>query len=205
MKHERNVNVRRGSAGSEPILRITSVMHPLTPALLVALAILLIVDIVLNFILMRKFSTSSEPSANRVLRVVGIAPEAAHPGDAGLDLRYDPAAEPITLHPGERKLLPTGTRIALPSGSVGLVCPRSGLAAKHGIGVVNGPGVVDSGYRGEVCVNLINHGTEQFTVEPGMRIAQLVITPFIPTIAIEADRLDDTERSAAGFGSTGTA
>ncbi|TDP89582.1 dUTP pyrophosphatase [Leucobacter luti] len=150
-------------------------------------------------------STPTCASKDDELHVVGVVPAAANPGDAGLDLRYDPDAEAVTLAPGEHQLLPTGTRIALPAGTVGLVCPRSGLAAKHGIGVVNGPGVVDSGYRGDVGVNLINHGDQPFTVEPGMRIAQLVITPFISPTIVEADSLDDTERGTAGFGSTGTA
>lgn len=136
--------------------------------------------------------------------VIGVVPSPANPGDAGHDLRYDPSALPITLHPGEMRLLPTGTRLALPDGTVGLLCPRSGLAVKHGIGIVNSPGVIDSGYRGDVGVTLINHGPEPITFSPGDRIAQLVIVPYVAPLIIEAESLDSTERGVAGFGSTGT-
>lgn len=128
------------------------------------------------------------------------APERTRPGDAGFDLR---AVEPFTLAPGERALVPTGVAIALPPNHAGLVTPRSGLAVKHGISVVNGPGLVDPNYRGELKVVLINLGDETFHGEPGDRIAQLLIVPFAaPPIAI-VDELDDTERGGAGFGSSG--
>ena len=128
------------------------------------------------------------------------APERTRPGDAGFDLR---AVEPFTLAPGERALVPTGVAIALQPNHAGLVTPRSGLAVKHGISVVNGPGLVDPNYRGELKVVLINLGDETFHGEPGDRIAQLLIVPFAaPPIAI-VDELDDTERGGAGFGSSG--
>lgn len=179
-------------------------MNPLFP-FLVLVGLLIVAVLTLNFFVLRKHSAKPDAPPREELRVVDVAPAAANPGDAGLDLRCDPDAQPFTLQPGEHRLVPTGARLALPEGTVGLICPRSGLAAKHGIGIVNGPGVVDSGYRGVIGVNLINHGSEPFIVEPSMRIAQLVITPFISPIIVEVDSLDDTERGSAGFGSTGTA
>lgn len=127
-------------------------------------------------------------------------PRRAHPGDAGLDLL---AREPARLAPGDRAMVPTGLAIAIPDGYAGYVMARSGLAAKHGVGVVNSPGLVDSGYRGELKVILINHGTEVFDVRRGDRIAQLVITPVALPELVEVDSLDDTERGPSGFGSTG--
>ena len=127
-------------------------------------------------------------------------PAAAHPGDAGVDLY---ARSPMILEPEAWVMVPTGIAVAIPAGHVGLVAPRSGLAARHGIGVVNGPGVVDSGYRGEVNVLLINHGAEPFTVERGERIAQLVVVPFVTPDLVEMDELPASVRGAGGFGSTG--
>ena len=113
-------------------------------------------------------------------------------------------AEPIALQPGARKLVPTGLRMEIPIGWEGPIRPRSGLAAKHGISIVNTPGLVDSGYRGELLVNLVNHDEAQsFVVEPGMRIAQLVILQVPPVELVEVEELPDSERGADGFGSSG--
>lgn len=128
-------------------------------------------------------------------------PTRAHPGDAGLDLR---AAEPVALEPGARALVPTGLAVAIPEGHAGLVVPRSGLAARHGISVVNGPGLIDTGYRGELKVILINLGQEAVAFDRGERIAQLVIIPVFVGDVVEVDELPTTERGAGGFGSTGT-
>ena len=127
-------------------------------------------------------------------------PTPAHIGDAAVDLhsRID-----ITLAPGDRAAVPTGIAVAIPAGYAGLVLPRSGHARRHGIGVVNGPGVVDSGYRGEISVLLINHGAEEVKFGRGDRIAQLAIVPIPAVEWVEVDLLDDTERGAGGFGSTG--
>lgn len=128
-------------------------------------------------------------------------PHRAHRGDAGTDLY---AAHAVTLRPGERALVGTGIAIALPLGTVGLVHPRSGLAAKHGISVVNTPGTIDADYRGEIKVCLINHDpTETFEVERGMRIAQLLVQRVELTGWREVEDLDATERGAGGYGSTG--
>ncbi len=133
--------------------------------------------------------------------VVGNVPRYAKPGDAGCDLT---SSESLTLGPGERAVVATGTSIALPQGFVGYVMPRSGLAAKHGISLVNAPGVIDAGYRGEIKVVLINTDlTESFIVEPGDRIAQLVVSPMAQARFHEVERLPGTERAAGGFGSTG--
>ncbi len=129
-------------------------------------------------------------------------PVYAHPGDAGADLT---AAERVTIPAaGGRALVATGIRIALPEGFAGLVLPRSGLAAKHGVTVLNTPGLIDSGYRGEVKVLLVNTDpTIDYTVEPGDRIAQLVIQPVAQAFFIPVDELDDHARGEGGFGSTG--
>ncbi|MGO1392868.1 dUTP diphosphatase [Agrococcus casei] len=127
-------------------------------------------------------------------------PEYAHPGDAGADLR---ASEAITLEPGDRALVATGIRIALPDGFVGLVHPRSGLAAKHGVTVLNTPGTIDAGYRGEVKVILANLGREPFSVEPGDRIAQLVVQRVERAEFIRVEQLPGSDRGEGGFGSTG--
>lgn len=128
-------------------------------------------------------------------------PAYAHPGDAGADLvsRID-----VVLGPGERALVPTGIALALPEGYVGLVHPRSGLAARHGITIVNAPGTIDSGYRGEVKVCLLNTDrTESFAVNRGDRIAQLVVQRYEHAAFVEVETLDDTTRGAGGYGSTG--
>jgi dUTP pyrophosphatase len=129
-----------------------------------------------------------------------VLPDRAYAGDAGLDLS---SCERVELAPGARALVPTGLAVAIPEGFAGFVQPRSGLAVKHGISIVNTPGLIDSGYRGEVQVALLNtDATEPFVVEPGMRIAQLVIVPVPDVELVEVDALPETERGARGFGST---
>jgi len=129
------------------------------------------------------------------------APVYAHPGDAGADLV---STEDITLAPGQRATVPTGVSIALPAGYVALVVPRSGLAAKHGITVVNTPGTVDAGYRGEIKVILLNtDAAEPYTIATGDRIAQLLVMPVTRARFIPVDRLPGTQRGEGGFGSTG--
>jgi dUTP pyrophosphatase len=128
-------------------------------------------------------------------------PTRAHEGDAGMDLH---ALEGCTLGPGERAMVPTGIAIELPEGHAGLVVPRSGLAARHGISVVNAPGLIDSGYRGELRVLLLNTDrSEPFAVEPGDRIAQLVVVRVEAEELEEVAELDETARGVGGFGSTG--
>jgi dUTP pyrophosphatase len=113
------------------------------------------------------------------------------------------ACERVELRPGERSLVPTGLAVAIPEGFAGFVQPRSGLAAKHGISIVNTPGLVDSGYRGELLVNLVNTDKhEPFVVEPGMRIAQLVIVPLPEVELVEVEELPESERGVRGFGSS---
>lgn len=129
-------------------------------------------------------------------------PSPATEGAAGLDLVAAVAA-PLTLAPGQRHAVPTGIALTLPQGLEGQVRPRSGLALRHGIGVLNGPGTVDSDYRGEIKVVLINLGAEPFTIERGMRIAQLVVAPVLRVRWAEAESLDASVRGAGGFGSTG--
>ncbi|MGO4257324.1 dUTP diphosphatase [Marmoricola sp. RAF53] len=125
----------------------------------------------------------------------------AHPGDAGADLY---AREDVTLAPGERRLVPTGVAIALPEGYVGLVHPRSGLAHKHGLSIVNAPGTVDAGYRGEIKVSLVNLDPETpIALKRGDRIAQLVIQQVAAADFVEVDELPDSVRGAGGHGSTG--
>ena len=127
-------------------------------------------------------------------------PAYAREGDAGLDLL---AAAPVTLAPGARQIVPTGLRVAIPEGFAGLVLPRSGLALRTGVTVLNAPGLIDSGYRGEVGVLLVNHGNEPVTVRRGERIAQLVIQPVARAVLVEVRGLEATQRGAGGFGSTG--
>jgi dUTP pyrophosphatase len=140
------------------------------------------------------------------LRFAKISPEAvvptrAHGDDAGLDLV---AAESARLEPGARASVGTGLAVAIPPGHAGLILPRSGLAAKHGIALVNAPGLIDPGYRGELRVLLLNTDREEtFEIEPGDRIAQLLLVPFAAAAPVEVAELDETERGLAGFGSSG--
>jgi dUTP pyrophosphatase len=138
--------------------------------------------------------------AIRRLHPGAVLPARAYPGDAGFDLA---ACERVVLGPGERALVPTGLAIAIPDGYAGFVQPRSGLAVKHGISIVNTPGLVDSGYRGELKVALLNTDMQEpFVVEPGMRIAQLVVLPVPELELVEVDELPESERGVRGFGST---
>ena len=131
----------------------------------------------------------------------GTAPVFAHPGDAGADLT---AAEPVVLEPGERATVGTGLSIAMPGGYVGFVVPRSGLAAKHGITIVNSPGTVDAGYRGELRVTLLNTDPrESYAIAAGDRIAQLIVMALPKVRFVEVERLPGSERGENGFGSTG--
>jgi dUTP pyrophosphatase len=134
------------------------------------------------------------------LRETAVLPSRAYAGDAGLDLA---ACERVELGPGERAVVPTGLAVAIPPGHAGLVLPRSGLAARHGIGKVNAPGLIDAGYRGELKVVLLNTDREAtFVVEPGMRIAQLVVVPVATPLPVEVRELPDSERGERGFGSS---
>jgi dUTP pyrophosphatase len=135
------------------------------------------------------------------LRADAVLPTQAYDGDAGLDLA---ACERAEIAPGERAIVGTGLAVAIPDGHAGLVLPRSGLAARHGLTIVNAPGLIDAGYRGEVKVILLNtDAREPFTVEPGMRIAQLVVVDVPVVSLVEADELGETERGAGGMGSSG--
>ncbi len=138
----------------------------------------------------------------RRLREEANLPAYAHPGDAGMDLC---AVDPIVIEPGTSALVPTGIAVALPPGMEAQVRPRSGIALSHGVTVLNTPGTIDEGYRGEVGVILINHGRERFQVDAGMRIAQLVVQRVQRVRIQEAESLDATRRGEGGFGSTGSA
>ena len=136
----------------------------------------------------------------RRLHPDAVLPERAYEGDAGLDLD---ACERVELAPGERAVVGTGVAVAIPEGHAGFVQPRSGLAARHGISLVNTPGLVDAGYRGEVRVIVLNtDAREAFVIEPGMRIAQLVVLPVASVEPVEVDELPATERGVRGFGSS---
>lgn len=136
----------------------------------------------------------------RKLRDDAVVPVRAYDGDAGLDLS---ACEHVTLGPGERATVGTGLAVAIPDGYAGFVQPRSGLAARHGITIVNAPGLVDSGYRGELRVVLLNtDSAEAFVVEPGMRIAQLVVMPVSSAEPVEVEELPESVRGVRGFGSS---
>jgi len=136
----------------------------------------------------------------RRLRSDAVLPERAYSGDAGIDLV---SCERVELAPGERATVGTGIAVAIPEGHAGFVQPRSGLAARHGISIVNTPGLIDSGYRGELRVILLNtDGRETFVVEPGMRIAQLVVVPVPAIELIEVEELPESERGVRGFGSS---
>ena len=138
----------------------------------------------------------------KVLRTDPAAqlPTYAHPGDAGMDVR---SVEDVTLAPGARALVRTGLVLMLPPDAEAQVRPRSGLALKHGVTVLNSPGTIDAGYRGEVGVILVNLGAEPFVVEKGMKIAQLVVAPVTQAEIVEVSAVDATDRGAGGFGSTG--
>ena len=148
---------------------------------------------------MSETETGVEIAAVRLDRELPL-PVYAKPGDAGLDLR---ASEFASLEPGERRLVPTGLAVAIPEGHAGFVVPRSGLALQKGVTVLNAPGLIDSGYRGELKVLLINHGAETATIARGERIAQLVIQPVASVTLVEVERLPDSARGVGGFGSTG--
>jgi len=136
----------------------------------------------------------------RRVRPDAVLPRRAYAGDAGIDLA---ACERVELSPGQRALVPTGLAVAIPEGYAGYVQPRSGLASKHGISIVNSPGLVDAGYRGELLVNLLNTDAhEPFVVEPGMRIAQLVVLEIPEVEPVEVDELPESERGVRGFGSS---
>jgi dUTP pyrophosphatase len=134
------------------------------------------------------------------LNEAAIIPHYAHPGDAGLDLF---AIEEQEILPGETQLIKTGIAIALPPNTEAQIRPRSGLALKHSITVLNSPGTIDTEYRGEIGVILINHGKRLFKVAPRMKIAQMVVTPIIEAKVTVVDRLDGTRRADNAFGSTG--
>ncbi len=139
------------------------------------------------------------------MRVRKLRPEAtlpcyAHPGDAGLDVF---SCEAVTLPPGGMAKVRTGIAVELPSGTEGQVRPRSGLAARHGITVLNAPGTIDEGYRGEVCVLLVNHGGETVALPAGSRIAQLLVAPVLRVQVVEVATLGESVRGEGGFGSTG--
>jgi dUTP pyrophosphatase len=137
----------------------------------------------------------------RRLRPDAVLPGRAYEGDAGLDLA---ACDRVVLAPGERAVVGTGLAVAIPEGYAGFVLRRSGLAANHGVTVLNAPGLIDSGYRGEVKVILLNTDrAEEFIVEPGMRVAQLVVQAVAPVSPIEVGELPESERGARGHGSSG--
>lgn len=129
-------------------------------------------------------------------------PRYAHDGDAGLDLRI---THDVTLEPGARATVGTGLAVEIPQGCVGLVFPRSGLASKHGITLSNSVGVIDSGYRGEIGATLLNQSDETTTLDAGASVCQLIVMPFVPCELVPCEELTETERGAAGFGSTGIA
>jgi dUTP pyrophosphatase len=136
----------------------------------------------------------------RRLRPDAVVPQRAYGGDAGVDLA---ACERVELEPGERVMVGTGLAVAIPEGFAGFVQPRSGLAARHGISIVNTPGLIDAGYRGELRIVLVNTDRrERFVVEPGMRIAQLVVLAVPEVEFVEVDELPETERGVRGFGSS---
>jgi dUTP pyrophosphatase len=139
--------------------------------------------------------------AIEVLISSGQVPVYAHPGDAGADLH---AAEAVLLEPGQRATVGTGVSIALPDGFVAFVVPRSGLAARHGLTIVNSPGTVDAGYRGEIRVTLLNtDASEAYSVAVGDRIAQIIVQPVTRARFVQVERLPGSHRGESGFGSTG--
>jgi dUTP pyrophosphatase len=136
------------------------------------------------------------------LRADAVLPRYQTEGSAGMDLHAALDA-PVTIAPGARAMIATGLAFAIPSGWEGQVRPRSGLASRHGVTVLNAPGTIDSDYRGDVGVVLVNHGQEPFVVKPGERIAQIVFAPYARASLVEVTELDDTARGAGGYGSTG--
>jgi dUTP pyrophosphatase len=136
------------------------------------------------------------------LRPDAVVPKYMTPGAAGLDLSAA-IDQPIEVQPGERRMVPIGLAVAIPPGFEGSVRPRSGLAIKHGLTLVNAPGTVDSDFRGQLQVIVINHGREPFVINHGERIAQMVIAPVAQAEVVEVDELSETERGSGGFGSTG--
>ena len=136
----------------------------------------------------------------RKIDPAAVLPEYAHPGDAGMDVR---SVEDKTIPPGGRALVRTGLVMMLPPDAEAQVRSRSGLAIKHGVAVLNSPGTIDAGYRGEVGVILVNLGQEPFHVEKGMKVAQIVVAPVARAEIAETDEVDSTDRGAGGFGSTG--
>ena len=129
-------------------------------------------------------------------------PRYQHEGDAGLDL---PSRVNLTIEPGQRAIIPTGLAVAIPNGYAGFVLPRSGIAARHGIALVNSPGLIDAGYRGEVAIVMINTDKhEAFHIKRGDRIAQLVLQQVVEATTVEVEELGDTSRGSGGFGSTDT-
>lgn len=146
--------------------------------------------------------TAPELRVQRVGDVAVPLPAYQSAGAAGMDLCAAVKA-PVVIQPGERAFIKTGIAIALPAGHEGQVRPRSGLALRHGVGIVNAPGTIDEDYRGEIGVVLVNHGNEPFVVEPLARIAQLVVARYTRVEVVGVEALDDTERGAGGYGSTG--
>lgn len=138
----------------------------------------------------------------RRIRPQAVLPIRATAGSAGLDL-HACIDEPLTLEPGCRAMIPTGLAAAIPQGVAGMIYARSSLGTKHGIALSNGVGVVDSDYRGEICVGLCNFSTEPYTIQPGERVAQLVLQPILSLPVQEVETLDETSRGEGGFGSTG--
>ena len=136
------------------------------------------------------------------LSELAVVPRYMTGGAAGMDLTAAPP-RPVVLEPGQRALIPTGISVELPPGHEGQVRPRSGLAVKHGLSLLNAPGTIDEDYRGEVRVLLVNLGQQPFTVEAGMRVAQLVVAPVCRVQVVQADELGDTDRGDRGFGHTG--
>ncbi|MCD7775968.1 MAG: dUTP diphosphatase [Firmicutes bacterium] len=138
----------------------------------------------------------------KALRPNAVLPEYQTSGSAAVDLRYA-GEDDIVIPKGEIRSVPTGLAFEIPTGTVAVISARSGLAFKHGIGLANGIGVIDSDYRGEICVGLLNQGVEDFTVHAGDRIAQMMFLPVLIANISKTDSLSDTERGAGGFGSTG--
>jgi dUTP pyrophosphatase len=134
------------------------------------------------------------------VRPNGVIPQYQHPGDAGMDVH---SACTLTIPPGTARLVPTGIAVQLPAGMEAQVRPRSGLAVKKAVTVLNSPGTIDEGYRGEICVLLVNHGTVPVEITAGMRIAQLVVAPVVRVSIVEAAELSGTSRGQTGLGSTG--